>query len=239
MAKDSGNTVIDLRGEPKLFFYMSLVCLAIVLAGFGMNIGLGRADYRQFTLAVYFHGIIYVSWCILAVMQPFQIARSKRDVHRIQGWIAVGIALTMGVSGLWLTIWSASVGRIRPANILMMLNILTIAGFWGMIVCAVIKRHNMAWHSRMMMCATIIITGPAWARLLPLERLGPQLGTVVISIAVLSLTIWGAIYDLRHRKRIHPAWYWGAGISSSIGIIGPPLSFLPPFTNWVATFAPA
>lgn len=239
MAKDASNPIVMLKGEPRLFFHMALVCLAVVAAGFGLNIGSGKADYRQFTFAVYFHGIIYVAWCILAVLQPLQIARGQRDKHRVQGWMAVGLALTMGTSALWLSIWSVSVGRLQPANIILMLNILTVAGFWGMIVCAIVKRHNMAWHSRMMMCSTIIITGPAWARLFPIERLGPQVGTAAVLIAILCLTGWGAIYDLRHRRRIHPAWYWGAGVSTGVGIIGPPLAFVPLFTNWVATFAPA
>lgn len=236
MGEVSQQSARALRGEPRLFFYIALTCLAIVLVGFGMNAALGRANFSVLGAAVYFHGLIYIGWCLLAVTQPSLIAQGERKKHRLQGWIGVGLAVLMGVSGLWVTVRGIEAGRLQPPNIFLMLNILTVAGFWTLVAAAIMKRRDMAWHSRLMTCSTIIITGPAWARILPMDLLGPA-GLFAISLAVLALVAWGALYDRRRRGRIHPAWYWGGGVAALIGPVAPPLAFIPAVVEWAARIA--
>ena len=231
----SGLQPLGLNGEPKMFFQIAAACLIVVLLGFGMNAGLGRVSYASFEWPIYLHAAIYLGWYVLAVVQPLMIGFGKRPIHRTIGWAGSALAISMGISGLWITVVAVSEGRMQPRNIFMMLNILTVVGFFGLIGAAVLKRRDMAWHSRLMACATIILTGPAWARILPMELLGP-LGLVVISALVLALAGWGMLYDRRKRGRIHPAWYWGAGTAAIIGPISPPLAFIPAFANWVAGF---
>lgn len=228
--------VPPLTRETRMFVQIAAVCLVVVAAGFGLNTGLGRVDILTLPWAVYGHGVIFMAWCLLAIVQPMLIGRANRATHRRLGWTGIALAVAMGVSGLWLTVDAVIAGRMRPGNLFMMINILTVIGFLGLIGAAILLRRNMAWHGRLMTSATIILTGPAWARLLPMQLLGPA-GLLAISGCVLALAAWGMLHDLRTRGRIHPAWYWGAGIATGIGIIGPPLAFVPAFSGWVSTFA--
>lgn len=120
-----------------------------------------------------------------------------------------------------------------PANIFMMINMLTMAGFFGLIAAALGFRRKMVWHSRLMTSAMILLMGPAWARLLPMDLPGPA-GLIAISACVLALSAWGMSDDRRARGRIHPAWWWGASVASLIGPLAPPLAFIPGFADWVA-----
>lgn len=233
---DIYQNAMKLRGEPRLFFQMAATCFAIIILGFGMNAVLARVDYRPLGWPIILHLILYIGWCLLAMIQPVLIARGNRARHRLHGWIGVALAILMGISGLWGTMRGVEAGRLQPPNIFLILNILTVAGFWALVLAAIVKRREMAWHNRLMTCSTILITGPAWARILPMEQLGP-LGLPFISLAVLGLTAWGAIYDRKHRGRAHPAWWWGGGVAALIGPIAPPIAFLPSVAEWAARLA--
>lgn len=211
---------------------MAVLCLAINITGFGLNAALGRVDGNALGPTLYLHALLFVAWSVLAVVQPALIARGHWTTHRKFGWTMIGLAMAMGVSGLSITVSAISAGRMAPANIFMMINILTVVGFLGLVSAALAFRRDSAWHSRLMTSATILLTGPAWARILPMDILGPA-GLFVISVCVLGLSACGMIQDRRVQGRIHPAWWWGAAVATLIGPLAPPLAFIPPFAAWV------
>lgn len=221
------------RSDTQIFVRIAALCLGINIVGFGLNAALGRVDSAALSPILYIHALLFVAWSVLAVVQPSLVARANRMTHRKLGWTMMILAVAMGVSGLWITTAAISAGRMAPANIFMMINILTVAGFLGLIAAALGFRRKMAWHSRLMTSATILLTGPAWARILPMDLLGPA-GLIAISACVLALSAWGMIHDRRAHGRIHPAWWWGASIATLIGPLAPPLAFIPSFADWAA-----
>lgn len=238
MATKVRGSVWRMSGEPAFFAGMAAACAIVVIVGFGLNAGLGRGRYAELPGAVYLHALLYVGWCALAVAQPVLIGTGRWSLHRTLGWAGAALAIAMAVSGLAVTVAGVRAGRTQPANIFLMLNILTVVCFLTLVIVAVRTRRATDWHRRLLTCATIILTGAAWARILPMDLLGP-LGLAAITLIVLGFVAWGARHDRRTRGRVHPAWYWGGVAVAVPGVLTPPLAFLPAFATWAGGFAPA
>lgn len=221
------------RLDTQIYVRIAALCLGINITGFGLNAALGRVDSSALSPILYVHALLFVAWSVLAVVQPSLVARGNPITHRKLGWAMIVLAVAMGVSGLGITVSAISAGRMAPANIFMMINILTVAGFLGLVAAALAFRRKMAWHSRLMTSASILLTGPAWARILPMDLLGPA-GLIAISACVLVMSAWGMVEDRRTQGRVHPAWWWGAGVATLIGPLSPPLAFVPAFADWAA-----
>lgn len=222
---------LRLTGEPRFFFHMALVLTAIVIVGFGSQPLLGRVSYPGMAGGLLLHGLVFICWCALAMAQPVLIGRQRLDLHRKLGWLAAVLAIVMGVSGVLITIDGVAAGRLEPPALWMAMNILSVGGFLALVVGGVVLRRATDWHRRLLACATIILTGPAWARILPVHLFGP-FTLVVLTIVVLAFVAWGMAYDRRARGRIHPAWYWGALAVAAPGVFTLPLVMMPAFADW-------
>lgn len=162
------------RLDTQIYVRIAALCLGINITGFGLNAALGRVDSSALSPILYVHALLFVAWSVLAVVQPSLVARGNPITHRKLGWATIVLAVAMGVSGLGITVSAISAGRMAPANIFLMINILTVAGFLGLVAAALAFRRKMAWHSRLMTSASILLTGPAWARILPMDLLDPR-----------------------------------------------------------------
>lgn len=223
-----------LTGEPRFFAAIAAAQAAVVVGGFGLNYGLGKVSYPTLPWTLYLHGALFVCWSVLAVLQPVLIGQGQRAVHRQIGWLGAALAAALVVSGMLVTVAGVRAGRLEPANIWMALNLMTAAAFLALLVPAIAMRRATDWHRRLLTCATILLTGPAWARILPMELLGP-LGLVAITVLVLAFAGWGMAYDRRTRGRIHPAWWWGSAALAVPGVLTIPLALVPLFANWAQT----
>jgi hypothetical protein len=73
--------------------------------------------------------------------------------------------------------------------------------FTAFVSAAIWRRRDRESHKRLMLLASVIIIGPAVARL-P----GPLLLHIAISVLFVAL---GMAYDRYSRGRIHPVYLWG------------------------------
>lgn len=229
MATRSGT--VRLAGEPRFFFTLAVVLTAIVIVGFALQPVLGRVHYPGLPVALYFHGLLFVTWCALAVVQPVLIGTGQRRMHRALGWFGLALALGMTFSGIRVTMDAVIAGRVAPAELWMAMNILSMVAFLALVAGGVAVRRATDWHRRLLACATIIMTGPAWARILPVHLFGP-FTLIVLTVVVLAFVGWGMAYDRRTRGRIHPAWYIGALGVAMPGLFTLPLAMVPPFGEW-------
>jgi hypothetical protein len=222
---------LRLTGEPGFFFRMALALTAIVVLGFGSQPLLGRVDYPGMAGSLLLHGLIFICWCALALAQPILIGRQRFALHRKLGWLAAALAIVMAVSGVHITMGGVAAGRLEPPSIWMAMNLLSVGGFLALVIGGVALRRATDWHRRLLACSTIILTGPAWARILPVHLFGP-LTLIVLTVVVLAFVAWGMMHDRRSRGRIHPAWYWGALAVAAPGLFTIPLAMAPAFAGW-------
>ena len=73
---------------------MALVMAAIIVAGFSMQLAMGRSSFSAPPL-VHFHAVIFFGWVVIYVTQSALVTRGSMPLHRRLGWLAAARATTM------------------------------------------------------------------------------------------------------------------------------------------------
>lgn len=206
--------------ERRFFFIMALVMAATIVAGFSLNLAMGRSSFDA-PLLYHIHAVVFMSWVGIYVAQSGLIAADNKALHRKLGIIAFLWVPLMVVLGFAIMITSLrrnggpfffDQNEFLISNSLQLILFATLA-FTGLRV-----RRYTGWHRRLMFCAMAILTGPGIGRILPMPLLIPN----AWRIAVLTPLIFPIIALLVERRRTgatHPAWLWGIGSVIVVQII--------------------
>jgi hypothetical protein len=221
-----------LSADHRFFLISSIVMAATIALGFSTQLALGRSSFSA-PIGVHIHALVFFGWTVFYVLQNALVASGSVALHRRLGWLGAGWATVIVLLGTYTTV--AAVRRattpffFEPGYFLFM-NSLTALGFGALTAAAIKLRRRTAWHRRLLLCGMAILTGPAFGRLLPMPLLIPYASWGVF-VAVMLFPIAGIVRDWRRSRRIHPAWWWGAGtivtIQVAIGALaysGPGLS---------------
>ncbi len=218
-----GYATARLRGgsaDHRFFLVMALVMAGIIAAGFSMQLAMGRSTFRAPAM-LHVHAGIFFGWTALYVLQTALVDRGSIGLHRRLGWVGAGWAMLVVALGIYMTVMMVRRGAapffFQPSYFLFM-NALTVLGFGGLTAAAVVLRRRTAWHRRLMMGGTAILTGPAFGRLMPMPLLIPWAGWAVF-VAVMLLPLAGAIADRRRRGKVHPAWWWVMATIAAIQVL--------------------
>jgi hypothetical protein len=228
-----------IASERRFFLIMALAIAATVFLGFGM--GFRRSNWEFFSLPihVHLHGAVFTFWILLYVLQNWLVASGSVRLHRQLGVLGAGVAAVMVVLGITITVMAIQLHRVPfffPPGIFLVLDVLGILGFGVLTGWAILLRKQADWHKRLMLCGTVLVMSPALGRILPMPLLGKfaALGVfVVMALYVLA----GMGYDLKSRGRVHPAYWWGAGVLVITQVLVGPLGFSPPVLRLVADLA--
>ena len=204
------------RAERRFFFIMALLMASTVVAGFSVNLTMGRSTFAV-PLVFHVHAIVFMSWLALYVAQNGLIAADNVRLHRRVGTIAFGLVPLMVVMGA--TIVVVALRRsggpfFFNQNEFLISNPCGLLCFAALVVAALRQRRYTGWHRRLMLCAMAILTGPGLGRLLPMPLLMPNAWAVVFAGTLVFPAIAMAA-DFRRYGRIHPAYFWGTGISAA------------------------
>ena len=202
----------DIAGERRFFFYLALAMTVTIIAGFSLQLAMGRSTFDAPWL-VHVHGVTFFGWTFFYLLQNSLVFTGNVSIHRRVGWIGVGWVVAMVVLGVAATAMMVREGRAPPfftPLYFLTMNSLEIFGFAGMFAVAIGMRRHSDWHRRLMACAMAGITEPAFGRLLPGPLLIPWAAVALFS-AALVFPLAGLIHDRRSAARVHPAWWWGIG----------------------------
>lgn len=226
--------------ERVFFFSMAVAILVIVVCGFGSQLVTGRTWLTDFPWQVHVHVAVFSSWIILYVVQNWLIVRGHATrLHRRLGWLGAGIASLMvplGIAGTIAAIARGSINGIFPLGFFLALDVLHMLGFGALTLAGILLRNDKAWHKRLMLCGTVLLTAPALSRLFGLLHLGGVTPVAVIS-TLLALIVFGVVFDRIVWRRVHPAYWWGLGTIGLVEILVVPLGFSTPvvaFAQWLA-----
>ncbi|ESQ90162.1 hypothetical protein ABAC460_10450 [Asticcacaulis sp. AC460] len=228
-------------------FYPALA-LAISLtafAGFAITyLGpLATRTYPDVSWAVHAHGIVYLGWCAFLPIQA-SLARRAFTVHRalgvgslllttamaFTGFLVIGVRVKAAVLGEGAQFWKAFGITIATGLVL----------FLGFYLAALLNRHRPDWHKRLMISAAATVIAAATWRLW-VAAIGFQ--DWAMPAALMSTKVFivaGMIHDFATRRKIHPAWWVGLGISAaaeaaSLALAGTVLEL--PIARAIASFA--
>jgi hypothetical protein len=214
----NSNTVdIAWKGRRLFFVAMAAAAVATVFAGFAPTFYL-RGSFpqnRPMSVLLHVHGIVFSAWVTAFLIQTLLIARGARSMHRLVGWVSVGIAAAMV-----LLVVAAVIEQLRraggfpPPPLALALSAFDIVVFAVLVGAAIHYRNRPDWHKRLMLSATIVLLGAPMFRIVihyvsvtDISKVG-----IVSTLLVDAFFIPCLAYDLLTRRRIHPAYVIALGL---------------------------
>lgn len=229
MASIANRTQAPSRAADDRFFLIAAFIMSgIIVAGFSMNIVMGRSSFGAPPL-VHAHAIVFMGWMVIYLLQTVFATVGPIALHRRLGWLATAWILAMLVLGTAVTVAMVRQGRVpfffQPLHFLVF-DPVAVLGFAGLMAAGIAQRRDTAWHRRLNFCGMALLTGPGFGRLLPIPLLVPYAYHAAFA-ATLILPLIGAIVDIRRSGRVHPAWWWGIGAMLATEIVIDLIAFTP------------
>lgn len=231
------------RAERRFFFVMALVMTALIVAGFSLNLAMGRSSFAV-PLVYHVHGMVMMAGLGLYITQTGLIAADRRGLHRKLGWIAAVWVPLMVATGLAVT-YEALRARGGPfvfdMNQFLVSNPLHLAGFAGLVGWAIAVRSDTGWHRRLMYCGFAMLLGPGVGRLLPTPLFMPYAWYAVAVLPPLLFMLIGVAADWRRYGKAHPAWLRGIAILVGLQVAADLIAYSPigyRFTEWFVSGSP-
>lgn len=205
----------DYLEDQAFFTKMAIAVSVLTVFGFAQFAARGIPDYANAPLHIYVHGIIYLGWLILYVVQSILAGRGSLALHSSLGWLGMVLMAAMVAVGCYAGIQSIARDHVPPhytAAYFLPLVQIAVISFAALVIAAVALRRDTQWHRRLMLGATVVLTDPALDRIVP----GPLVGgenaqwiILAIQFALLGIVM---LHDRKQLGRVHPAMWWGAGV---------------------------
>ena len=104
------------------------------------------------------HGAVFYAWMLFMVAQAALIRLRHIRLHRLLGWFGAADAVLVVIMGLWATFH-------QPAPFALgMVGVLSMAGFGIPVALAILWRKRPAYHRRLLLIGTAMLTNAAFAR---------------------------------------------------------------------------
>lgn len=200
--------------ERRFFLSVGILFAALVLVGFSKNYYLRFLfDLPPlFSDMVRFHGIVMTAWVALFATQTWLVSAKKVKLHMKLGWVGVGLAVLVLVTGYLVAIGAlahqtaADRGGTPPLVFLVvpLADLLLFVLFFGL---AIVRRRRPADHKRLMLLTAASFLPPAAARF-PIPAL-LALGPLWFFGLPTVLTIAALVYDTWRNRKVN--WMFLAG----------------------------
>jgi hypothetical protein len=205
------------------FFYTSIFLLFLSVAAFSDNLFYDVKQKSNSDPKFIIHGLFFLAWFILLVIQTGYIRKGNYKAHRALGVTGMLIAVGVIVSTFYVFVavykgWDAMPDYVKA-------NRFFTVSFAVLLLLAYLKRKQAAKHKRFIYVGTLYVLGPV------VDRVAGKLGIVSeLSFILFEAVIWNTlfallfVYDWRSIRKIHPiswmgfAWFyivWFAAIMLS------------------------
>lgn len=234
MATDAIRQQVAVRFRPKnptwdRIFFTSMIALlwAIVLYGFSRTYflaGMVRAPLPNALIHV--HGAAYTLWMIVLAIQTSFISAGQIRWHKRLGIAAFFLAVAMVLLGLL-----AAVDALRRGSAPLGLSATTffVIPFTDMLIFSLLvffawrDRFKPAAHKRLILIATIALTGAAVGRFPGFFHANPKLQDLV----PLALLLILMAYDRFSLGKIQRTTLWASAVLMGVHLVRIPLAFTP------------
>lgn len=228
--------------DTRFFMIMVLVMALVIVAGFSLNLAMGRSSFAA-PWPFHVHGVIFMAWLGLVVVQVLTITGGNRALHRQLGrlaYVMIPVMVAAGIMIITVSLRTTGGPFFFAKNEFLVSNTAGLLVFGGLAFWSLRVRRHSGWHRRLMLVAMSVLTGPGLGRLLPMPLLIPHAWTVSI-LATFVFPLIGMIADWRRDGRVHPAWWWGMGINVGVFAASMALAYTPVgygLTEWVTAGSP-
>jgi hypothetical protein len=191
------------RFRPSFSFWMVLAMCVFVFGGFGMHsfVPALRGDFPPAPPVVHLHGVVFIAWMLLLLVQSALVCTGNVRLHRALGMWGIAQGTATILIGLMMQLVASARGFFagRPAGTDgLYLGLLAFLGFTVMFALAIRNRTRPEIHRRMILFAMLPVIPPGvnrfWANALGLDDPIPTFW--------LYLTLWSmAAAILLHERR--------------------------------------
>ncbi len=185
-----------------------LLLLPLIVVGFWPNY---FGNLRGASFALHAHGLTATVWIALVAAQGWSAQRRDRlVVHRAAGlavfvvvplFAAGGLLAIRGVIGLGLA--EVSPFHARYGVTLALVDLVTVTGFVGLVVAALVERRRVWSHAAYMLSTVLLVLPPIFGRLLPMTPGYPIPGVAGFTLAFYVAQL-GAAAALLFLARLYP-----------------------------------
>lgn len=228
--------------DTRFFTIMAFVMSGVILAGFSLNLAMGRSTFAV-PLAYHVHAAIFMGWIALYLAQHVTISTGNRELHIRLGKLAyLWIPLMIAAGCMIIVVTARRTGGpfFFAQNEFFISNVAALLAFGWLALWALRSRRHTGWHRRLMLVAMSILTGPGLGRLLPMPLMIPYAWTIAVALTFAFPVIAMAVDRWRHGK-VHPAYWWGVGIDAGAFLLSMLLAYSPlgyAITEWVVAGSP-
>jgi hypothetical protein len=198
--------------ERLFFLVMALAIAAAIVGGFGIRLILGVTTFAAEPWWVHVHAVSFMAWTGFYLLQNALVVRGDFRRHRQLGRIGAVFAIWVCFVGYALTAQTLALGRSPPffePGYFLAQNWLFVTFFAALTYGAIALRDRPDWHRRLMLCATVVVGVPGFARWIILLAPPPDALKHLVTIAVFFVP--AVLFDLVTRGRVHPAYLVGGG----------------------------
>jgi hypothetical protein len=201
--------------DRNFFLAFVAICWLGVIMGFAPAVSgrlQGQADYPA-PLFLHIHAAAFVGWLVLLTSQATLIRVGRVSTHQAMGRIGVALVPVMVVTALVSEVYSQRFYADRdPENLkFFIIPLYYVVAFGVLASAALLKRRDPPAHKRLILLATAVIVGAAYARWWG-ESLAAVAGDgfwgkIVETYTAANLIILLALaYDAATRRRLHPVY---------------------------------
>jgi hypothetical protein len=207
------------RFDRRLYLGASLIFLALVFWTFARTFYLKPFfGTPPLSALLHIHGAVMTGWVVLLVVQTSLIAAHRVQWHRRLGVFGAVWAALVVIVGSFTTLHAAA-REVRghtdfaAAQVtITSLDLLQMVFFAGFVAIAIWQRHRPDYHKRLMLLTIACMLPDALARL-PISFMSQATEAdlnlrIMVGLDVFVLTCVGL--DTLWRRRLHPAFAWGA-----------------------------
>ena len=199
------------RRHPAFFPAMSAALIVFVFLGFAPTYYLRPVSAGPIPAYLHVHGAAMTAWFLLLLLQTALIATRRRAVHRRLGLAGAVVAVVVVLLNPLVVVWSvphlmADNNSTQLTALIVVADLLLVAVFAVLVGLAIGWRRYPETHSRMLVLASLAVSGPALGRL-SLNLAGTPLPGV---IALMLLPLLVVVHDRVLMKWVHPVSAWGA-----------------------------
>ena len=210
-AIETSSSKLIARRHPAFFPALSSVLIVLVFLGFAPTYYLRPVSAGPIPAYLHVHGAAMTAWFLLLLVQTALIAMRRPGLHRRLGIAGVCVAVVIVVLNPLVVAWS--VPHLMAGNdsteltaLIVVADLLLVGIFAALVGLAIRWRRYPEIHSRMLVLASLAVSGPALGRL-SLNLAGTPLPGV---IALMSLPLLVVVHDRVMMKWVHPVTGWGA-----------------------------
>jgi hypothetical protein len=205
------------RFRPSFYFWMVVAMCFFVFGGFGMHsfVPALRGDFPPAPPIVHLHGVVFIGWMLLLLVQSALVCTGNVRLHRALGMWGIAQGTATILIGLMMQLVASARGHFngRPAGTDgLYLGLLAFLGFALMFALAIANRTRPETHRRMILFAMLPVIPPGvnrfWANALGLDDPVP---TVWLYLTLWSMAAAILVQERRVTGRISGYSLLGAG----------------------------